>query len=113
MQQQPDKLTRTPLKDDIEHSFKETQVRASILRNAINCNCPGNKEAKFREFVGFFDYLFSISRFKKDLDKTVIDKCKKWFRQPNKKANVNTIYTGVDLFEEYSNDLFDKGMIKY
>ena len=53
----PDKLQQTPLKEDIEASFKLTQMNASMLRNMINCRCPGNTEAAIRKFMGTFDYF--------------------------------------------------------
>lgn len=113
MQLQTEKLTRTPLKEDIEDSFKETQIRASILRNAVNCNCPGNIDAKFREFVGYFDFLFGISCFKKELNQDIVNKCDKWFELKNKRARPETIQKGLSLFRKYAKELTDKGMIKY
>jgi len=107
---QPEKLQRTPLKEDIEDAFKSTQRKATILRNMVNCKCPGNKDVLFREFVGHFDYLFHLSKYKKEVNKDIVHKISRWF---DIKKTAMHAKNGLDLFEEYSNELFDKSLIKY
>lgn len=109
---QPEKLQRTPLKENIEDSFKSTRMIASVLRNMINCNCPGNKETAFREFNGTFDYFFGLSEYKEELNTDIITKCNKWF-DAKKTASDYNIKIGLALFRNYSQELFTKGLIKY
>ena len=113
MQQQPEKLTRTPLKEDIEHSFLETSKRATSLRNIIMCKCAGNKDSEFRMFVGQFNYLFDISSHKTTLSENIITKCETWFMRPKPKAEMRHIIEGLKLYNEYSKELFKQGVLVY
>ena len=110
---QPEKLSRTPLKEDIEHSFLETSKRATSLRNMVMCKCPGNKDAEYRQFVGQFNYLFDISRHKKGLSADLVDKCDAWFNQMKPASNLRNVKEGLNLYKLYSKELFNQGVLIY
>lgn len=113
MNVQPDKLQRTPLREDIEDSFKSTQEQATLLRNMINCKHPGSKDSAFREFNLRFDYFFGVSGFLKELNKDIVHECDRWFDTKKPKATEPNIIKGLSLFKKYSKELFNKGLIKY
>lgn len=110
---QPEKLQRTPLKEDIEAAFKHTQMKATSLRNTINCRCPGNRDVLFRAFVGNFDYFFGLSNHKKELNEEIVKQCDKWFDLKNKYPSIENINYGLSLFKKYSKELFKQGVLIY
>jgi len=109
---QPEKLQRTPLKEDIERRFIAVCEISTSLNGLVNCRCPGNKDATFRMFVGNFERLFQVTRYKKGLSTDIITQCDKWFRT-QKTGNIKNIKYGQKLFTDYSKELFNQGMIIY
>jgi hypothetical protein len=112
MSPQPEKLQRTPLKEDIERRFVDVCEISTMLNGLVNCSCPGNKDAIFRRFASSFERLFRVTRYKKGLSTDTITKCDKWFTT-QKRGNVQNIDYGQKLFTEYSKELFNQGMIIY
>lgn len=109
----PDLLQRTPMKEDIERTYLEATKVSNSLRNILICRCPGAKESKYKLFITHFGYLFDISHHKKDLDKTLIEKCDKWFYTPRSTASRGNIVRGLELYEEYVTELFRLKLLTY
>ena len=104
MEQTADKQIRTSLKEEIERTFIVTSRLAAQLNSSINCNCPGNRQAFFRSFVGHFHYLYSISNLETYQYGVphLLNSCDTWFALYKPKATKKNVVVGLRLYRAYA-----------
>ena len=109
----PDKLQRTKLKQDIETAYLDATKVSNLLRNIVMCRCNGAKDAQYKRFVTYFGYLFDISSYKKGLDVKLVSECEKWFMTPRSTASTKNIVYGLKLYKRYIKELFSQKLLTY
>lgn len=82
------------------------------LRAFITTNAPGNPQIVLNEFKKRFDALYTLSSSKKELKKYVVDRVKAWLDKPIIMYSNKITKEGIELFEEYKNELFRQNVIK-
>lgn len=102
----------TNVKAHIEAEFIDlSRNYVPLLRAFITTSAPGNPQIVLIEFKKRFDAIYTLSSSKKELKQEVVGKVKSWLDKPLRCTN-KTIKEGIELFEEYKNELFRQNVIK-
>ena len=101
----------TSLKRNIEVVFLSICLDVSFLRVYFTTKAPGAVYPRFRQFKEGFDYLFTLSSNKKELNQDIVKRAKEWLDKPSKESK-ESVFTGIKLFEEYKAELFKQNILK-
>lgn len=108
-----DNIQSSQMKEEISRIYLLTIDKSSLLREIVMARVPGAREIEYKLFIRLFGILFDISKHKTDLDKDVVNRCKKWFHTPRSSPSTKNIMYGLKIYDDYVNELFIHKLLKY
>lgn len=95
----------------VEQAFFKTAEYGAILRTIVTQNIRGPRWPDVYNFKQYFDMLFLMTHFRPGINPQIIKAVQEWSKQ--KQATDDTaILQCIDLFESYSQELFNNKIIE-
>lgn len=104
--------------DTIGYLFNVTCFCETDLNTKLTLKTPGRTYTKLRSFKFNFQYLFTLSSKRKEIDDTVKNNIRTWLEMdvPYDKSGeieIDYIKAGLKLFSKYGDELHKIGIITY